>query len=104
MPTRAAVGEDEHLRAGALRRRPCERTIVTSATLLAARERVRGGREDFFVQTSTSIFAFFFSACDEGVGVLLLLLLGQELLDPRAAPVRTEPSRPDLWSVTLMMW
>ena len=51
---------------------------------LAALERVRRRREDLFVQTRTSIFAFCFSVVDEGLDLLLLLLIGQELLAPAA--------------------
>ena len=41
---------------------------------------------------------------DEGVGVLLLLLLGQELLDPARSTSSNGTVAPGLWSVTLMMW
>ena len=58
---RAAVGEDEHLRARPLRRRAVGADDGHERGRLAARERVGGGRQDLFVQTRTSILDFCFS-------------------------------------------
>ena len=99
-----AVGEDEHLRAGALRRRAVGADDRHERARLAALERGRRGGQDFFVQIRTSIFDFFFKPVDERVGVLLLLLLGEELLDLRAAPPRTARRGPACGRSTLMMW
>ena len=49
----------------------------------AALERVGRRGQDFLVQTSTSILAFFFSESTKACRLLLLLLLGQELADAR---------------------
>ena len=54
---RAAVGEHQHLRAGALRRRSLRAHDRHERDRLAALERVGGGGKDLLVQTSTSIFA-----------------------------------------------
>ena len=71
---RAAVGEDEHLRAGPLRRRAVGADDRHERGGFAARERVGGRGEDLLVQIRTSILDFCFSARDERVRLLLLLL------------------------------
>ena len=71
---RAAVGEDQHLGAGALRRGAVGADDGDERGRLAARERVGGRGQDLFVQIRTSILAFCFSAGDELVGLCLLLL------------------------------
>ena len=60
-----AVGEDQHLGAGALRRRAVGADDRHQRARLAALERGRGGGKDLvhaLVQMRTSIFDFFFSA------------------------------------------
>ena len=60
-PDGAAVGEDEHLRPGALRRRSVRAHDGDERDGLAARQGVRSGRQDVFVQISTSTLDFCFS-------------------------------------------
>ena len=80
---RAAVREHQHLGAGPLRRGPSRAHDGHERDRLAALERVSRRSEDFLVQIRTSILAFCLHLLDEGLGVLLLLLLGEELFDLR---------------------
>jgi hypothetical protein len=61
-PHRATVGEDKHLRTGALRRGPLGADHRHERGSLTALQCVGRGSQDVFVQKRTSIFALFLTA------------------------------------------
>ena len=64
-----AVGEDEHLGAGPLRRRAVRADDGHKRGRLAARERISGGGQDLFVQNQDLDLGFLLQRVNELVGL-----------------------------------
>ena len=100
---RAAIGPHQHLRARSLRRRALRAHDRHQRDAFASRQRVRRGRQQFFVQTSTSIFAFCFNDWMKASAFCCFCCSARKSLI-RALTCSNGTVDAGRCSVTLMMW